>query len=148
MKPISWGTGIVIVIVIFFIVVLGTVAFTTTIDVNLVTENYYEKELKHQNLIDKIKRTNNLPAQVSVKVLQDNVYLKFPSIFHDSRISGEIEFYRPSDHKKDFSLPIDLNDSLLQIISTGNISRGVWKIKIDWEVNSTTYYNEQIVMIN
>lgn len=143
----SWGTGIVIVFAVFFIVVLGTVAFTTTVDVNLVADDYYERELKHQDLIEKVKRTNELPEHMQIKVIGNAVELTYPKMFKPYEVEGSIHFYRPADGKKDFFVPIELDAEMKQLISTNNIDKGVWKLKIDWKGKNIEYYNEQIVKI-
>jgi len=144
----SWGKGIFITYALFFVIILSVVVYMSSIDVNLVTENYYDQELKHQDQIDKVARTNQLSEKMEISVIQNLINLKFPSLFRPYEISGFVQFYRPSDSKQDFSVNIELSDSLEQTISTASIQKGYWRIKVDWSVDEQDYFNEKLVMIN
>lgn len=144
----SWGKGIFITYALFLVIILTVVVYISSMDVNLVAEDYYEKELNHQEQIDKAARTNQLPEQLNIKVTQNLVNLKFPSLFKPYDISGFVKFYRPSDSQQDFSVNIELSDSLEQTISTTSIQKGYWRIKVDWTAEEKDYFNEKLVMIN
>lgn len=144
----SWGKGIFIIYALFLVIILTVVVYISSMDVNLVAEDYYEKELNHQEQIDKAARTNQLPEQLNIKVTQNLVNLKFPSLFKPYDISGFVKFYRPSDSQQDFSVNIELSDSLEQTISTTSIQKGYWRIKVDWTAEEKDYFNEKLVMIN
>ena len=63
---ISWGTGIVIGIVVFVVFTLSMTVIFMTQDVHLVTDNYYEKTLTYQDEIDKQSRTKALDDKVKI----------------------------------------------------------------------------------
>lgn len=148
MKKISWGTGITIVIVLFLIVTIGqAVAIHVFIDYDLVEEEYYAAEIKYQSQIDKIKRTNNLPEQLQIKLVSKIIEFKFPSLFKPELISGLITYYKPSDDLLDKFQEIELNEENNMSIETKKLSPGLWKIKIEWAVNDVQYYNEKIMMV-
>ena len=44
----NWGTGILITIIIFMVITIGTVVFLMNQDVDLVTSDYYNKGIQHQ----------------------------------------------------------------------------------------------------
>ena len=144
---ISWGLGILLVIIGFLAVSFGTIIFSFSQDVNLVTDNYYEKEVVYQQQINRIKKTNELPDQLSIKALESLVLLEFPHIFEPEEILGEILFYRPSDRYHDVKYKIKIDSSNQFIIPTGNLRKGMWRVKVDWMVNSESYYNEKIIMV-
>lgn len=144
----SWGKGIFITYSLFLVIILTVVVYISSMDVNLVTEDYYEKELNHQEQIDIAARTIQLPEQLNITVTQNLINLKFPSLFKPYDISGLVQFYRPSDSHQDFSVNIDLSDSLEQTIFTTSIQKGYWRIKVDWTVEEKDYFNEKLVMIN
>lgn len=144
----SWGKGIFITYSLFLVIILTVVVYVSSMDVNLVTEDYYEKELNHQEQIDKAARTIQLPEQLNITVTQNLINLKFPSLFKPYDISGLVQFYRPSDSQQDFSVNIELSNSLEQTILTSSIQKGYWRIKVDWTVEEKDYFNEKLVMIN
>ena len=143
----NWGMGIFAAYVVFMIIVLGTVAFTTTVDVNLVADDYYEQELKYQNEIDKKERTNQLTEQVEIKLENENLRISYPKLFA-SNISGKINFYRPSDQKLDFALDIKTDTTGFQFIPIQKLAKGFWKIKVDWLHSGEEYLNEKNIVIN
>ena len=145
---ISWGTGILITIIIFMSITVLTGVFLMNQDVQLVTDNYYEKDLKYQQEIDKLNRTAALEEKVEIKFDSSAVELVFPESFSTEKISGEIYFYRPSDRKKDFTIPLSLNSEARQIIPVTRIDKGFWRIKLSWILEGDEYYNENVIIIN
>lgn len=145
---ISWGIKIAAVYIIFVLIVLGTVLFSTTQEVNLVTDDYYQKEIEYQSHIDKIKRTKELPEQIFVKLKDDYLTVTIPELFKNEKLNGEIVLYRPSDNRKDFRMPLTLNDNLEHSFSTTQFDRGLWKIQIEWAAENLDYFHEQILMLN
>lgn len=143
----NWGKGIFAVYTVFMIVVLGTVAFTTTVDVDLVADDYYEQEIKYQDEIDKKDRTNKLAEQVEIVLEKENVRISYPTISPE-HISGKINFYRPSDEKLDFSLDIKIDSTISQVIPREKLAKGLWKVKVDWRHFNQEYLNEKIIIIN
>lgn len=144
----NWGYKIAIFYIAFMVFVALIVAFSFTQDVNLVTENYYEEEVKYQEHIDKVKRTEALPQQLLIQVENEFIALTFPELFKETKIDGKIQLYRPSDNKFDQTISIDVNSSNQQLIAKSDLQSGLWKIKIFWNVNTTEYYNEKLLMIN
>lgn len=145
---ISWGTKIAATYILFVIGVLIMVFVFMNQDVPLVTDNYYAKELEYQNQIDKINRTNQLEEQLQIINQQASVKFIFPNQFDYNSIAGIIHFYRPSDPAKDFAVNISADTLRTQIVSTYKFIKGVWKIKVDWEANGNSFYNEKILMVN
>jgi len=145
---ISWGVGIAVLYIGFMAVVLGAVAFSTTQDVNLVTEEYYEKELEYQAQLDKMNRANALPEKLNVIIEGENIKITFPSIFSPEFLTGKVLLYRPSSGTEDFELPVQPDVHGVQIINTQKMSKGLWKVKVDWKASSSEYFNEKILMVN
>lgn len=145
---VSWGTGITITIVIFMAAVISLVIYAHTLDVNLVADNYYEQEIKHQSMIDKKMRAQKLSKQIKTVIEGDNIVVTFPDLFKYYEIGGTISLYRPSDRREDLLWNIDLNTELVQRIPSGTLSPGLWRLKVDWTARDSAYFNEKIIMIN
>ncbi len=112
---INWGTGIVIGIIVFVVVTITMTVIFMTQDVSLVSDNYYEKSLSYQDEIDKQNRTNSLDDQVKINFNGEVINILFPFDYLNENISGEIYFYRPSNSKLDFKMPLELNEEGNQI---------------------------------
>jgi hypothetical protein len=147
MKKISWGTGIVIGIVVFVVISITMTVIFMTQDVSLVSDNYYEKSLSYQTEIDNQSRTKSLDEQVEINFNGEVINILFPSTYLDKNISGEIYFYRPSNPKLDFKIPLDLNEEGNQLILARNFEKGFWRLKLNWTMEGNGYYNERAITI-
>jgi hypothetical protein len=117
-------------------------------DVSLVTDDYYQQELKYQDQIDKIERTNALSEKPAIDFDGLGVNISFPKLLIEKNVVGKIHFYRPSDPGLDFALPISLNSEGIQLISTKQLAAGYWRLKLNWMMNGKEYYNEKAIIIN
>ena len=144
---ISWGTGIVIGIVVFVTLSVTMTIIFMTQDVNLVTDKYYENSLQYQNEIDNQARTLALNEEIEIRFNGQAINILFPSSYLNNKISGELFFYRPSDPSLDFKIPLMLNEDGRQIIPTERISKGFWRLKLSWMMNEEGYYNERVITI-
>lgn len=141
----NWGFGILVTIVLFMGIILSIVLYMMNQDVDLVTDKYYDKEIKYQQQIDTEKRTNALGENIKVNILNNTLIVTFPD---SSSIGGELYFYRPSDFKKDFKIPIKIDHKREQAINIGKVEKGYWRLKIAWDMNNDEYYSEKSIYIN
>lgn len=144
----NWGTGILITITVFMIITISTVVFLMNQDVDLVATDYYNKGIQHQEQIDRLNRTNSMDETVQINPENGFVRLVFPKSFAQKNFSGTIQFYRPSNSKKDFSLPISIDTTAQQIVSTQSLEKGYWTVKLNWIQDSVEYYKESSFVIN
>lgn len=144
---ISWGVGITITIIVFTIITLSFVFLSFGEDVNLVRDDYYEAELKFNEKKETLKRTDELVEKLKITLTQTNIEFSFPKVFTYSSISGEIFFYRPSDRELDLKIPVILDSTQKMIIPTKRLNSGLWKIRVDWNADSLSYFNEKIIMV-
>jgi len=148
MKKISWGTGISIVIILFLIGTIGqAIAIHVFIDYDLVEEEYYDAEIKYQSQIEKIKRTKALPEPLKISLTTQFIEFDFPSIFENKTINGLIKFYKPSNDLLDKTQTIKLNGKNKMYFSTNELTTGLWKVKVHWEVEGIEYYSEKLLMV-
>ena len=147
-SKLNWGTGILITIIIFMVITIGTVVFLMNQDVDLVTSDYYNRGIQHQEQIDRVNRTNLMDVPVQINSEKDIVRFIFPKSYVQKSLNGTIQFYRPSNSKKDFSLPISIDTTAQQIVSTQNLEKGYWTVKLNWTQDSIEYYKESSFVIN
>ena len=145
-RRINLGTGIVIGIVVFVVISITMTVIFMTQDVSLVSDNYYEKSLSYQDEIDKQSRTNSLNEQVKINFNGEIITISVPSDYISKDISGEIFFYRPSNPKLDFALPLQLVEGS-QDIPVERLEKGFWRIKLNWMMDGNGYYNERAITI-
>ena len=143
----NWGTGIFISIAIFMIITIVLTVIFMNRRVDLVTNNYYEKTLTYQTQIDSYKRTAGLKEKVSFNYADNKINVSFPNSFLNEVNDGKLYFYRPSDSRKDFTVPIRLDKKGSQIVNTTKIDKGYWKVEIQWTMNNQDYLMEKSVLI-
>lgn len=141
----NWGWGILLSIVLFMAIIAVIVVWMMNREVDLVTDKYYDKEIKYQQQIDKEKRTAELNKKITVNYSSDYVNVIFPK---DEKPTGNLYFYRPANLHKDFKVPINPDKNFKQVLDVSKLDRGLWKLKINWSVNNIDYYTEKILMLN
>lgn len=144
----NWGTGIIISSVIFMIFTIITGITLMNQKVDLVTDNYYEKELKYQHHIDKESRTKHISDNIDVVQAGGKVSITFANSLNPEKVQGEVKFYRPSDSAKDFVMPLSLNKSGKHLIDISGRDKGYWKVQVNWSADDKEYYFEKPILIN
>lgn len=146
---ISWGTGLVIAIVLFMSGTLGFVFYATTFDFDLVTDHHYEEGVKYQEVIDRVEQTQQLSVPVQFRYDRNNQELgiTFPDDVKEAPKSGILTLYRPDnadlDQQKSLS-NITQNALSVQDIT---LTPGQWKIKLEWSADTINYYSESALFI-
>lgn len=115
---INKGTGIVITIIAFMSFILYFVITMSTdkaFAYDLVTEDYYQQELKFQDEIDAEQNLANLKEEVTITSTQEGLQIKFPSNFSKEKLQGKVFLYRPSNKQLDFEIPISISNTYLLV---------------------------------
>ena len=142
----NWGTKILIVYIVFVLGIVFMVYKSSTQNTDLVTTDYYAKELKYQDKIDEGKRVSALSAPVEYSVLNNALTIRFPKDFAGRQLAGEAVLYCPSDEKKDLKKKFILKDEPLQIeIPAAN--KGLFELHLSWQDGGVTYYFEKKIFI-
>lgn len=139
---ISWGYKILFVYLLFVVGILFLVFKASQEKFDLVTPNYYDAELKFQNVINDRQRVAQLSAPPKITHSVNKVQVEFPHEFLNQDIQGEIYLYRPSNASKDFKRKFTANKNFIEITLDRNFS-GSYELKLSWKVNKATFYHEQ-----
>ncbi|GAB2628635.1 FixH family protein [Belliella aquatica] len=140
----DWGKGIVIVIAVFVLFMAGLVTICVKQDdIHLVTQNYYEEEIKYQDQIDKIVNAHNLDYEV----LAYNTQLKRVVMNLPVGSKGTVHLFRPSDARLDQKIDFQLLNVEENYIDVKDLKAGYWKVKLTWEENGVAYYEEKKINI-
>ena len=142
---INWGTGIVLAFIGFISFILYFVYRMNTdghADHELVTEDYYEKELVYQDEIDSQKSALESGAKLQITKSEEGIYIVFPKNFDVSKISGKVSLYRPSNRHLDFDLPISLSNTHL-LIPDNRLVDGRWDITVKWQYKGKFFLQKE-----
>jgi len=138
----NWGTGIFIVIVLFLGACISFIIWSQTQKWSLVEEDYYPRELRHEEKLVKIRNATALTGELQVRITGAVMTLQFPADFRGKTLSGTIDIYRPSDEKLDVILPVKVDSSLTQAIPLNKLSRGRYIVKVDWTSLGKGFFKE------
>jgi nitrogen fixation protein FixH len=138
----SWGTRIAILYGAFVAMIVFMVFRTMKENVDLVSPDYYQQELKFQEQIDRQNQSATLEQQPTVEVSATYVTVRFPAAIAAEDHSGTIRFYRPSDSSKDFATPLQLDSSGVQMVASDKFIKGFYEAQLTWSAGGKNYYNE------
>jgi hypothetical protein len=147
MKKFNWGHGLVLSFILFAIGTFVMVYIAMTTKVDLVTDDYYEKELRYQQQIDIMNNSNDLDEKISISFSDDTIMVRYPKIGDWNSYRGTVSLFRPSDKSKDSTIVVALDSSFRQSIHSAALAAGLWRMKIAWSVDGKEYYHEQPLMI-
>lgn len=145
----NWGTGIVMAFAMFISFIGYLVIKMNTNEIyqhDLVTEDYYKKELELQQKIDNAAAAAAMDYSIKVKQRVEGLLIGFPVNLRDDQIKGSVYMYNPSNKKLDFTTAIKLEGSKM-LIPSKHLLEGRWDIEINWEVNQIPYYFKTKLML-
>lgn len=140
----DWGKGIIVTLVAFGVLMISMVTICIRQDdIHLVTQNYYEEEIKYQDQIEKMINANQLDHEVLV---YDN-QLKIVDLHLPVGSKGVIHLFRPSDARLDQKITFDITDPSVNSVDVKSLKPGYWKVKLTWTENGVDYYKEEKINI-
>jgi archaellum component FlaF (FlaF/FlaG flagellin family) len=144
----NWGNKILIVIIVF-IIGMGSMVYVAMQQKNeMIDDQYYVKELKHQGLIDAEKNLNELSEKLTITDTNNVVRISIPIDAANAISEGTIVFLRPSDKSKDKSFPLVLDSNGVQVISKDNFIKGLYKVRFSWNSSDKPFYTERSFFVN
>ncbi|WMJ73156.1 FixH family protein [Cytophagaceae bacterium ABcell3] len=141
----NWGYSIAVAFAFFMAFIIYLVVGTYKQNVDLVFDDYYVREIKFQEQIDKSVNAADKPLKWSVR--NDSVVVKFPESVDFQTLSGEIVFYRPDHSGSDIKERIFPGTSGEQVFPVSKFRQGKYRLKTDWQSGGNNYYDEQIIVL-
>jgi hypothetical protein len=142
----NWGYKILIVYGVFVAGIMFMVFRSANQKMDLVTTDYYAKELKYQDDINATENANALSENVRYEIKGNQVLLHFPKDLSGKTITGNAVLYCPSDENKDIKQDFSLQDAPLVLQLTAR-SKGQFELHITWQAGGVSYYFEQKIFI-
>ncbi|MCF7825979.1 MAG: FixH family protein [Candidatus Marinimicrobia bacterium] len=145
-----WMWSLVAAIVVFILFFVGFAIWAFQDDVELVYNNYYEKDVVFDQQIKRVARTEALPFKPSLNYSQETQVLsmKFPLALGHAPTEGTVLLFRPADLHRDRLFPLSLQGDSLQTIGLPDMVPGLWRIKLNWTSGGEEYYMEQSLMVD
>ena len=145
---INWGTAIAITIICFIGFIMYFVVVITTnkkYNHDLVSSDYYQKEVSFQKDIDAISNAKSLKQKILITKNKEGLKIFFPKKFISKETKGKVFLYRPSNKLLDFEIPISLTKKYL-LVPEKLLLDGLWNITVSWKYKGKEYlYKEEIM---
>lgn len=132
---ISWGKGIVIAMSLFigFIVSLSVILMTRQIDLD--SEDYYNKEINYQEEINQLNNMKKLAVSPEVVVKNNMLNILLPDKLPIEH--AEIVLSRPDNSNLDQKFPIE--GTRFFSIPLEKLVKGKYNYELKFEANKTSY---------
>jgi hypothetical protein len=145
-----WPLGIFAVCSIFVVSTAGLVVMACSQKVELVSPDYYEKEIKYQAQIDRVERTSREANQAAIAydAARHNITICLPPGQAQGSVKGTVELYRPSAAGMDRSVRLDPDARGVQRLDASVLAPGLWKVRVSWTFEKRNYYLEQKVVVD
>lgn len=139
----NWGTGIAATLTFF----VGMMAWFAVRAMNnqeqLLTEDYYQQELRYQGDIDKMNGTLRDHQHVEVHAKDGVISLRFPPSADGRAIKGTITLMRPSDIAGDRVLNVVADSTGHALMPVAGLGKGIYRMRLDWSADGTDRLQEQ-----
>ena len=138
----SWGYKILFGYLLFVAGMVFLVVKASTEKFDLVTKDYYDEELKYQQVIDQASNAAALSAPVVIEKTAAALKITFPDEMNEQKKMIDFYLYHPADAKKDFRKTIELTENnITQALPAG--INGLYELKLTWTAGGVKYYYEQ-----
>ena len=141
-KIMNWGYKILIIYSAFVLGIVFMVYKATQQNSDLVTTDYYAKELVYQDRIDEAKRTSLLSAPVSIVEKNRQLEIVFPKEFADKKVTGSVKIYFPANERRDAEKKFETRGSMVEM-PIPEQNKGFHYVQISWVADGLNYYHEQ-----
>ena len=131
---------------VFFGLFIGSlVVICVREDVNLVSKDYYQQELNHQDKITQQVNANQLDEKPQLSFENNSVKLLFP--FSSSMEKGELHVMRPSDDRLDQNFELNAMQGDSQLFPLKVWEKGLYRVSLTWTMEGKDYYFEKVMVL-
>lgn len=115
---------------------------------SLVAEDYYARELRYQEQIDKLGHAAALGEQVRTTVMPGRLRLEFPGSLSGEVITGELFLMRPNDPRADRRIPLHVDPQGSFTMDTGDMAKGAYTMHLEWQAGGVAYLTEDRIHLD
>lgn len=141
----NWFQKMMLALVLFIGMLSYMVYRSNKVQLDLVTDKYYEEEIRYQHRIDDRANADQLQHEVIIKKKEKDLRIAFPAGMEKDKIKGKVGFYFAADKNKDKEIALSPDDSLQQNISIAGM-RGLYAIQVSWQYKGKSFYTEKKIM--
>lgn len=143
---IGWGHRITFVYLLFVSGILFLVFQSSRQRVDLVTDEYYEEEIRYQQRIDESARADALSEKPRLQLAGNGLSVRLPAEFEGKEVAVKAHLYCPADSRNDVRLETVASRRDIRMEWTGE-RKGMHILKINWSSEGVSYYSEENLFI-
>ena len=141
----NWGKGLTIAIIAFMSFILYMViTLMTKGNADLVSEDYYKKEIEYEKEITALKNSENATEKVTINDKGEFIVFQFPTTKEIDNI--EIHLLRPNNDKAD--LTFSEKDTKNVMIEKKKLEKGIYKASIRYDSEGQPFLQKEELNIN
>ncbi|HRI16018.1 MAG TPA: FixH family protein [Verrucomicrobiota bacterium] len=139
-----WPHGLAAFLSLFACAVAGMGIFATRHNQDLVSPDYYEQEIRYQEQIDRVTRTQALTDPVTVALSPDGrtLELRLPVA-----AQGTVQLYRPAEARLDREFPLALDAQGRQRLDLNPLKPGLWRARVQWQQGGQEFFRAANVIL-
>jgi hypothetical protein len=137
----NWGTRIALLYGGFVVLIIILVTGSMRQSFDLVTPDYYNQEIKYQEVINADKNLVALSERVKLNVDVSQIAILFPLDFSGKAISGTVQFYSPVNSTWDKKLDLAVTDNKMTVMRNV-LKNTTYTVKLSWKADGKYYYQE------
>ncbi|MFM2360673.1 MAG: hypothetical protein RLY16_2666 [Bacteroidota bacterium] len=142
----NWGYKLLFAYLTFVVGIAVMIFKSSQEKIDLVAGDYYAKELKYQDRIDDLDRTDKLQGKLSCKAENNTVTIDFPGDFNGKTIEGDAVLYFAADETKDFKSAFKTSTNSFTLKPNKQL-KGMYALQITWMVEGKKYYHEEKIFL-
>ena len=143
----NWGWAIAIFYSSFVIVMIGMVVYSSQNKIQLVQEEYYNKDLDYEAFRQKRQNANQLDQQLQISYIAslEQLELTFPEKMEINE--GTLTLFRPSNLYQDQKFRVQTDENNQMTLPMNKLSKGKWKVQLDFKAEGKAYYKEEVIAL-
>jgi nitrogen fixation protein FixH len=138
----NWFQKLMLVLVAFVSMMIYFAVRSVKTSLPLVTEKYYEEEIKYQDKINKQQNESSLEQKLVISSQNNKLLITVPETYQASSVTGNVKLYFPADEKKDKEIPLNIVNGNIQEIDVTGL-KGLYTVQVDWNYESKDYFTEK-----
>ncbi len=144
-----WPLGIGAAFAVFLTGTVGLIVLASFHRPELVTPDYYERELRYQQTYDSRERARALGAEADVTFdpAARRLVVHLPARHVAAVPVGTVHLYRPAAAGADREMPLAPDSQGRQELDARDLAPGLWRVRVEWRHAEQTYTLERTLVI-
>lgn len=134
----TWGTGILIFLIVFLGACAVFIVFASRQQVNLVHKDYYEKGVDYSQQMKVDARSKPFARSINTSISNNTFVVKLADTLAEKIDSGSILMFRPSDKTKDITMAVAAGMKQFEF-DKSELINGRYILKFTWYTNGIKY---------